>query len=122
MMDWDFHHLRGKYEVVDYGVNWDITNAVKDESAGIVTHQWDVWSSPDEGDEYITHRIRLAIKFRITDRADSPWTVGVSYHCQQALNPSNGYDPTWVSISSYDKHDDALAYLENRARELGWSG
>jgi hypothetical protein len=121
-MDWDYHDRWGKYEVVDYGVNWDITNAVKGESTNIVTHQWDVWSSPGEEDKHITHRIRLAIKFQIPDQQIDPWTLGVSYHCQEALHPSNYDDPAWVSICSYDTHDAALAYLEDQARRLGWTG
>jgi len=121
-MDWDYHRYRTSRDLIDYGVNWDITNAVKGESTNIVTHQWNVWSSPDLGGTHVTHRIRLAIKFQIPDHPIDPWTLGVSYHCQEAFDPSNHDDPAWVSICSYNTHDAALAYLETQAKQFGWTG
>jgi hypothetical protein len=99
----------------EWGVRWDITDALRTNCGSVVTHEYRRYSD-DGGDRIMTDRMQLVITLGIGD-TDEPWGTKVVHVVREALHPNQMSDPAWVVCVGTDKHDQALAYLEAVAEQ-----
>jgi hypothetical protein len=104
----------------EWGVRWDITNALLTNGGSVVTHEYRMYSDPSIGPSNMVERHRVLVALRPSTGGDHPWECEAAYLHLEALHPNDLGDPAWMVVLEADSHDDVLANLEAEARRLGW--